>query len=117
MSEPLTTADSGLGLAQHADSALEERAAQLRSVFASAVTGMTLLAPDGRLLQTNVAFRELVGRSEAELLELSFFDLVHPGDRDLARARHEQRLAGDLAAGRVGAALRARERAVGLDAA
>ena len=101
MSEPLTTADNALGLAQEADAALEERAAQFRSVFASAVTGMTLLAPDGRLLQTNVAFRELVGRSEAELVELSFFDLVHPGDRDLARARHEQRLAGDLAGGRV----------------
>jgi PAS domain S-box-containing protein len=101
VSDPLRTADRGLGLANGTDAALEERAAHFRGVFDSALTGMTLLALDGRLLQTNVAFRELVGRSEAELAELSFFDLVHPGDRDLAQARHEQRVDGDLAAGRV----------------
>ena len=62
---------------------------------------MALICVSGRFLQANPAFCELVGRTEQELLGLIFFDVVHPGDRDLARARHEQRVSGALASGRL----------------
>jgi PAS domain S-box-containing protein len=99
VSNPLRRINLDVGLEQAG--LPPERAERFRSAFSSAITGMTLIAPGGRLLQANVAFCELVGRSEEELRALSFFDVVHPGDRDLARARHEQRLAGELAPSRV----------------
>jgi diguanylate cyclase (GGDEF)-like protein/PAS domain S-box-containing protein len=62
-----------------------------------AAVGMFLLAPDGRFLRVNRAFCDLVGRSEAELLETGFAPLTHPDD--LAKSLDLQRrlLEGELA--------------------
>jgi PAS domain S-box-containing protein len=43
---------------------------------------MTMTAPTGRYLRVNRAFCELVGRTEAELLSMSFSDITHPEDQE-----------------------------------
>lgn len=72
--------------------ASEER---FRQAFESAGIGMALVALDGRWLRVNRSFCEIVGYSEARLLNKTFQDITHPGD--LAA---DLRLVGDLVAGR-----------------
>ena len=49
---------------------------------------MALVGLDGRWLQVNRSLCDLVGRSEPELLRLTFQDITHPDDlkKDLAQA-------------------------------
>jgi PAS domain S-box-containing protein len=63
---------------------------RFRRTFENATVGIAHVAVDGRWLRVNQRLCELVGRTRAELEELSFGDLVHPQDRD----RHEEQEAG-----------------------
>jgi PAS domain S-box-containing protein len=58
--------------------------------FDQAAIGMALVGLDGRFLRVNRALCELLGRSEAELLDSTISDLAEPGDdpvlADLGRA-------------------------------
>ncbi len=64
--------------------ALARSAAEQRFVtaFTSAPLGMALHGPDGRHVQVNQAYCELVGFNEADLLGLPVIDVVHPDDQD-----------------------------------
>jgi diguanylate cyclase (GGDEF)-like protein/PAS domain S-box-containing protein len=67
-----------------------ETAERFRLAFETGVSGMALVAPDGRYLQVNRALCQMVGYSEDELLALSFQSITHPhdlvGDLDQQRA-------------------------------
>ena len=58
--------------------------------FDQAAIGMALVGLDGRFLRVNRALCDLLGRSEAELLDRTIADLAEPGDdpvlRNLGRA-------------------------------
>jgi PAS domain-containing protein len=69
----------------------EER---FRLAFEKASVGMTLTSPDGRLLQVNDRYCQLVGRSEAELVGMHFGEVSHPEFRD-AELRVQERLLAD----------------------
>jgi len=71
--------------------ASEER---FRSAFEEAPFGMLLAAPDGRLLQVNKTFCQLVGRSEQELLAGSWKEITHPDDLGFSLAAVDQLLRG-----------------------
>jgi diguanylate cyclase (GGDEF)-like protein/PAS domain S-box-containing protein len=66
--------------------------------FTNAPLGMVLSAPDGRHIQVNQAYCELVGRTEDELLGRLALELIHPEDvgrlteahRDVVLGREEQ---------------------------
>ncbi len=58
--------------------ALEESEERFRAAFDDAGVGMALVLRDGRNLRVNRAMCELLGYSEAELLQLTWKDLVHP---------------------------------------
>ncbi len=66
--------------------ALHDQREGYRAVFEMAAVGIALIAPSGRLLDVNPRYCEIIGRSQAELLELSFADFTHPDDlaQDLA---------------------------------
>jgi len=68
--------------AQDALAASEER---FRLTQLHAPTGLALIGLDGRYLQVNPALCTLAGRSEEELMSLTFQDITHPDDlpRDL----------------------------------
>ncbi len=54
--------------------------------FINAPLGMVLSGPDGRHIQVNPTFCELVGRPEAELIGVPAIDLVHGDDREVFTA-------------------------------
>jgi diguanylate cyclase (GGDEF)-like protein/PAS domain S-box-containing protein len=63
--------------AQEALAASEER---FRLIQMHAPTGMALIGLDGRYLQVNPALCKLAGRTEQELMGLTFMDITHPDD-------------------------------------
>ena len=75
-----------------------EDAERFRSAFDHASIGMTLVAPDGRWLQFNRAFCELVGYDADELLGRTEQDLTHPDDLAEGLAYMAQTLAGEISA-------------------
>lgn len=84
----LHVAQLNLHLAEQAriSKALEESEAHFRTSFDHAVIGMALVSPEGRWLRVNSSLCELLGYSEAELLEMDSQQITHPDDlgRDLA---------------------------------
>ena len=71
----------------------EER---FRSAFRQAPHGMCLAALDGRLLQVNRTFCEMLGRSEQELLNASWPELTHPDDLAVSRAAMVRLMSGEV---------------------
>ena len=75
---------------------LRESEERFRTAFDQVAVGMAHLAPDGRRLQVNQRFCDLLGYTREELLHGTFQELTHPDDlpRDLD---HLQRLlAGEI---------------------
>ena len=71
----------------------EER---FRTAFKEAPHGMCLAALDGRLLQVNRTFCEMLGRSEPELLTTSWFEFTHPDDLAVSRAAMVRLMSGEV---------------------
>ena len=76
--------------------ALLESERRFRGSFESASIGMALVAPDGRFLEINPAFCELIGYSQEEMTARDFQQITHPDDlaRDLENV--ERTLAGEF---------------------
>jgi PAS domain S-box-containing protein len=51
-----------------------------RSIFENAPIGISYVSPEFKILKINRAFRDLLGYSETELLEMTFIDFTHPDD-------------------------------------
>ncbi len=60
--------------------ALRRSENELRVVFEHAAIGMALVDEQGRMMKTNAAFQQFLGRDERELARMSFLDLSHPDD-------------------------------------
>jgi diguanylate cyclase (GGDEF)-like protein/PAS domain S-box-containing protein len=74
---------------------LDDTEARFRTGFLASPIGLVYAALDGRLLEVNAAFCELVGRNESELLTMGFLDLTHPEDVDSDLTAMERLRAGD----------------------
>ena len=59
---------------------LRESEERFRAVFDSAPVGMHVTGQDGRFLQANAAYCQIVGYSEKELLAKTWMELCHPDD-------------------------------------
>jgi diguanylate cyclase (GGDEF)-like protein/PAS domain S-box-containing protein len=75
--------------------ALRDSEERFRAMFEGAAIGVLVVAMDGRIVQTNAAYREMVRLTEHELHGLEFWKLNHPDDNDANLS-----LFHDLAAGR-----------------
>src|SRR5579862_5304149 len=65
----------------------DDDARRFRSAFDNASIGMALVAADGRWLDVNRSFCELLGYDAAQLLELTEQQLTHPDDHDAGCAQ------------------------------
>jgi PAS domain S-box-containing protein len=76
-------------IAAERTAALTTSEERFRHAFEFAGTGMALVALDGRWLRVNKSLCEIVGYTEAELLQKKFQDITHPEDlkADLALVR------------------------------
>jgi len=70
--------------------------ARMRGIFDDSSIGMLLADRDGRSLESNAAFRRLVGYEQSELANLSVHDYTYERDREASR-----RALGNLFEGRV----------------
>jgi PAS domain S-box-containing protein len=74
--------------------ALEE---QYRDLFENANDLIQCVDPQGRLLYVNPAWRRTLGYSEAEVANLSIFDIIHPNHRQDCRGLFQRLLSGEKA--------------------
>jgi PAS domain S-box-containing protein len=67
-----------------AEEALKESEEKFRNIFEFSAVGKSITSLDGKLI-TNIAYREILGYSEEELLNLKWREITHPDDvlRDL----------------------------------
>jgi PAS domain S-box-containing protein len=61
---------------------LRESEERFRTVFELAPIGMSLVRPDGRAIEANLAFQEMVGYSASELSDRIYTEYTHPEDKD-----------------------------------
>ncbi len=76
----------GIGQRLHTQRQLRESEERFRCVFERAPFGLSLGAPDGRMLLVNPAFCDLLGYSKEELRARTWMDLTHPDDRSTCLA-------------------------------
>ena len=75
---------------------LREREEQFRLTFEHAPTGIALATLDGRFLQMNQAYCDILGYSEPELLNQKFSAVTHPDDLDANLLLVEKLLKGEI---------------------
>ncbi len=76
--------------------ALEASEARFRAIFEHAAVGISQVSLTGQLLRVNQRYCELLGYSEAELLERSLVDVTHPADWEMARRAIQQMVQGEV---------------------
>jgi diguanylate cyclase (GGDEF)-like protein/PAS domain S-box-containing protein len=77
--------------------ALRDSEERFRAIFARAAIGVLVVDMDGRILQTNTAFRRMVRMNARELRRMYFYELNHPDDnaanlplfRDMVEGRRD----------------------------
>lgn len=79
---------------KRAEAALRESEARFRLAFDDAAIGMALVALDGQFMEVNQALCDLVGYSETELLQRTFWAIVHPEDINAEQQNVQQLLSG-----------------------
>jgi PAS domain S-box-containing protein len=65
---------------KRADDALRESEERFRRVFEEGPLGLALVGKDYHFVKVNSALCQMVGYSEASLLQMSFADITHPDD-------------------------------------
>ncbi len=73
---------------------LHESEQRFRQAFDDAPIGVVLITPQGRFLRANRALCDMIGYSEAELLEKNFQSLTYPDDLDKNLSLLTETLAG-----------------------
>ena len=71
-----------------------ESEARFRAIYENAAIGISLIAPDGRVLAVNPVLVQLSGYSESELLASGGRSITHPGDLDVGGREFAEILAG-----------------------
>lgn len=86
-------------VAQRALLELKSRKAVYRAIFTGAAVGIALVALDGRWQMVNQRLCEILGRTDAELMGLTFKDITHPEDLEQDSVLRDEILRGDLKLG------------------
>ncbi len=68
---------------------------RIREAFEYAASGMALTDLDGHFQETNPAYREIVGRTHADLQEESILSITHDDDRENCRRHLDKLLSGE----------------------
>jgi PAS domain S-box-containing protein len=81
---------------KEAAEAFRENAQRLRAIFNQAAIGIAVAGLDGRFLDMNRRFSEILGYSEEELRAMTFMAISHPDDLPLTVTAVRQLLAGSI---------------------
>lgn len=78
---------------------LQEREAQLRDFFDNASDLIQSIAPDGRVLFVNRAWKETLGYDDADLAQVSIFQIIHPDDLEHCQTAMQRLFMGESCLG------------------
>ena len=78
------------------EAALQESEERFRAIFYQAAVGIAETSVKGEWLLLNDRYCEILGYTQAELRGKSFWDIVHPDDREVSLAARRQLLAGEI---------------------
>ena len=81
---------------QEAEKKLRESEELFRATFEQAAVGIARVAPDGKFLELNQKFGDIVGYTREEMLLLTFQDITHPEDLNADLDYLRQVLAGEI---------------------
>lgn len=81
---------------KQAEDALRESEERFRKFFASAPIGISVVDLDGRFLEVNKAYCEMLGYTQQELSKLTFADITHPEDASKDLQQAEQLFKGEI---------------------
>ncbi|MDH6098216.1 PAS domain S-box protein, partial [Anabaenopsis sp. FSS-46] len=81
---------------EQTEAALRESEANFRSAFKDAGIGMALVAIDGQFIRVNQSLYEMLGYTESELLNKSFFGITHYDDLEIFLNLLTKMLAGEI---------------------
>ncbi len=81
---------------QQAEQQLRQSEERFRKMFEDGPIGMVIIDSDNRLLKVNTAFCQMLGYTEAELLEMKVADVSHPEDMSRNLELRQQMLNGDI---------------------
>lgn len=70
-----------------AQQSLQESEERLRTIFVQTAGGFVVIDTQGRIVMVNPRFCEIVGYSEAELLQMHAADITHPDDITTGKAQ------------------------------
>ncbi|MCH7999761.1 MAG: PAS domain S-box protein [Chloroflexi bacterium] len=79
-----------------AEEALRDSEQQFQNAFEHASIGMALVSTDGRILEVNRSFREMLGYSDKEFIAMTWKDITHPDDLDTGMELMRQMLDGEI---------------------
>jgi diguanylate cyclase (GGDEF)-like protein/PAS domain S-box-containing protein len=91
-----STISRDITLQKAAERALRDSEERFRLSFENAPIGIALVSTEGRFLRVNRVLCEMVGRSEAALLDMSFQEITHPDDLDADLEFVRRMLAGEI---------------------
>ena len=80
---------------KRAEEILQESEERYRDLFENAKDLIQMVAPDGRILYVNPAWRETLGYSEKEIAGLSAFDIIHPDKVEHSREVFRRVMSGE----------------------
>ncbi|MCU0523763.1 MAG: PAS domain S-box protein [Elainella sp. Prado103] len=83
---------------KQAEIALQASEARFRAIFEQAAVGITQATLAGQYIQVNQWFCQLLGYSEAELLQANIADVTHPDDWSHNHRLIQQLIAGEISA-------------------
>ncbi len=81
--------------------ALQASQAQLQAIFDNAAVGVVLIDGQGRYLQFNERWLEMICITSEELLQTTYLDVTHPHDREQSRKAMQSLIHGKMTAYRV----------------
>ncbi|MEO1351367.1 MAG: PAS domain S-box protein [Cyanobacteria bacterium J06635_15] len=81
---------------KEAESALQASESRYRAIFDQVAVGINQADPSGRFIAANQAFCDMLGYTEAELFQLTYWNLTHPEDIEKNKVTYEQLLAGQI---------------------
>ena len=75
---------------RQAETLIRESEEHFRAISERSTVGKSLTAPDGKLLQVNNAFANILGYSIQEMVQINFAEITHPDD--IAKSRESLRV-------------------------
>ncbi len=81
---------------KEAEAALRDSEERFRSTFEQATVGICHVGLDGHFLRSNQKYCEILGYTQAEILNLTFMDLTHPEDLAANLNGFQSLLAGEI---------------------